>query len=312
MKMEEIMGDKKQQTIMGRVNKRKQVLQTQLRSLAQGYTNAMFLFGPGGLGKTHIVCEEMDSVCGTGWVHHTAYSTPKGLMIDIMERPDAIHVFEDCESLYKHEVGTSILRGACGNPKGRERWVTYKTANEDLRVSFKGGILIVSNENLARTKGPLAAVASRFRPVKWDLTVEERMALILDVAKQAWRKGEWSLTAAQCKVVAKFLIEEMVGGQTATPVDLRLFAEHALPAYAMWLADKTGTSWQDVLRSKMSGVIGNEGGETRQVRNSRLETIAVQISLLRNSTKEKVDFWKEKTGLGQAIYYRHLKAAKSR
>jgi hypothetical protein len=312
MKMEEIMGDKKQQTVMARVNKRKAVLQTQLQSLAKGFTNAMFLFGPGGLGKTHVVCEELDSVCGKSWVHHTAYSTPKALMLELAEKPEVIHVFEDCEKLYKTDVAASILRAACGNPKGRDRWITYETANEKIRVNFRGGVLIVSNENIARSKGPLAAVASRFRPIKWDLTLEERMALILEVARQPWNKGDWRLTPSQCKVVAKFLIEEMTGGATGTPVDLRLYTEHALPAYAMWLLNKNETSWQEVVRSKLSGEIGNQGGETRQVRNSRLETIAVQISLLKNTTKEKVDFWKEKTGLGQAIYYRHLKAAKSK
>lgn len=312
MKLKEIMGEKKQAVVMARINKRKAVLCTQLQALAKGYVNAMFLHGPGGLGKTHVVCQEMDATCGKSWVHHTAYSTPKALMLELADKPEVIHVFEDTERLFKTDVSASILRAACGSPKDRERWVTYETANEKLRVNFRGGLLIVSNENISRSKGPLAAVASRFRPIKWDLTLEERMAMILDLAKEKWSRGEWTLTAGQCKIVAKFLLEEMVSGVTGTPVDLRLFTEHALPSYAQWLADKSATNWQEIVRSKLSGEIGNQAAESRDTRNRRLEIIAIGIDALKNPTKQKIDFWKEKTGLGQAIYYRHLKSAKSR
>lgn len=312
MKLAEIMSEKKQALVMARVNKRKAVLTTQVAALAKGFVNALFVWGPGGLGKTHCICAEMDSLCGKSWVHHTSYTTPKALMLELIERPEAIHVFEDCETLYKHEVGTSILRSACGEPKGRERFIDYKTAQETLRLKFSGGVMIVSNENIARGKGALAAVASRFRPIRWDLNLEERMALILEIAKQSWAKGPWKLSAAQCKIVAKFLVEEMTNGTTGVAADLRLFAEHALPAYAQWLEDKTATNWQEIVRSKLSGEIANAAAETRDGRNRRLEIIAEQIATLKNPTKDKIDLWKEKTGLGQAIYYRHLKASKAR
>lgn len=49
--------------------------------------------------------------------------------------------------------------------------------------------MIVSNENLSKTKGPLAAVASRFGSIQWSLTAEERIAKILKIPEAGWTRG---------------------------------------------------------------------------------------------------------------------------
>ena len=308
MKKEEFMSDARAEKVLASVSKRAGIMRTQVQSVVQGYTPALFVFGPAGLGKTYNITSELDALCGKSWRHHTAYSTPKALMLAIAEYPEAVHVFEDCEKLYKTDVASSILRAACGGPKQLERWVTYETAHEKLNVRFSGGIIIVSNENLARNKGPLAAVASRFRPIKWDLTQEERIALILRMSKDGWRRGERTLTGAECKRVAQFLVAEMVTGTVTFPVDLRTFVEHALPAYAQCKADGKGLNWQEVIRAKLTGeVILNEG---RGAKNGRLELLALSLHQNKGlTTRTRQEAWKRETGLGQAIYYAHLRKA---
>jgi hypothetical protein len=290
--------------------KREDVLRAQVRSVAQSYTNALFLYGPGGLGKSHIVASELESLVGKSWRHHTAYTTAKGLLLGLAEYPDQVHVFEDCEAMYKNAVCSSILRAACGAPKQKDRWVIYETAHECLRVNFKGGIVIVSNENLARGSGPLSAVASRFRPIMWDLTVLEKIVRIREMALDGWRKGDRSLTADECSEVAEFLIDEMQSGVVQVPVDLRTFCDHALPAFALCKVKGSHVSWKDMVASKLQGHVGVV--EKRDEKNVRLQQVAMTIySSPKLDGKQKLDSWTKATGLGRAIYFRHLRLAKA-
>lgn len=312
MANEKIMTDARRIAVMAKLEKRREVIASQVVSVAKGYTTAMFLHGPGGLGKTHIVTSQLDALCGKRWAHHTAFTTPKALLMSLAEEPEIVHCFEDCEKMYKQEVSASILRAACGAPKGNARWVTYETANERFKINFKGGVIIVSNEDLAKAKGPLNAVASRFRPVKWDMSVEERIASILTIAEEGWERGVHYLDKTQCRRVAHFLVEEMVSGQMDRPVDLRTFVEHALPIYAQFVTEASGPNWKDVLRSKLAGQIQPE--EKREDKTARLENTALAIyeNAAFDDGASKIKAWKEATGLAQAIYYRHLKNARKR
>jgi hypothetical protein len=150
MKKDLMPAPSKLNRVLDALGKREAVLTAQIQSVVQGYTNACFVYGPGGLGKTHLIVTALEAMTGKGFRHHTAYSTPKALMLALVDAPDTIHLFEDCEKMYKTDVSSSILRAACGSPKQRDRWVTYETAHEILRVNFTGGMVIVSNENLAK------------------------------------------------------------------------------------------------------------------------------------------------------------------
>jgi len=305
-----VMNDRTRKKVHAALAKREAVLRAQVRSVIQGFTSALFVHGPGGLGKSHILGSELEALCGKAWQHHTAYTTPKALMLSLAEFPEQVHVFEDCEKLYKTDVACSILRAACGQPKKRDRIVTYETANEQLKVNFRGGIVIVSNENIGKGHGPLSAVASRFRPITWDLSTEERICRILDMADEGWQRGQWILTAKECREVASFLIDEMQSGLVNVPVDLRTYAEHALPAFAQFRTNKGGVGWKDILRSKLAGSIGKI--EKRSERNQRLEQQAFALSKKEGVTaKQRAEIWKKQTGLGMTIYYRHLKMAQA-
>ncbi len=298
--------------LMVKIENDRKVLRTQVRAVAQGYTTALFVYGPGGLGKTHTITQELDDLLGKQWVHHTAYSTPKGLFESLAGEPTGIHLFEDCERLYKQDIAATILRAACGSPRDAVRWIDYETAAEKRRIKFSGGIIIVSNENISRTKGDLAAVASRFRPVKYDLTTEERVAAILDIADAGYRRGGRSLTPKQCREVAAYLVDEMALSGGKVSVDLRTFVEHALPAYCQWMDDPSGPTWQDVLTSKIQGEVSK--GETREEKTAKLEEFAYAIYMndALKGIERKIAAWKELTGLGKSQYYIHLKSAMAR
>ncbi len=212
--------------------------------------------------------------------------------------------------MLKTELCASILRAACGSPNDRERWITYETANEKLNFAFKGGIIVATNENLNRKNGPLSGVASRFRPIKWELDLQERIALILSIAKKPCVRNGVELTAKECTRVACDLVEMTRHSKSDTELDLRLFTEHALPCYAQ-AKGTPGTKWQDLMQAKLLGV-AKTMGDSQAERTRHLQQLAQKVHAEGGDTKTKIAKWKEITGLGQAIYFRHLKSGRAK
>lgn len=301
-------NEKDRKGILERVSAKAKILETAVQSVVEGYTPALFVCGKPGLGKTHLLTTILDGLCGQGWKHHTAYSTPKALFMTLAEMPNAVHLYEDCEPILKTEKTASILRAACGAPGDRDRLVTYETANEKFRIKFYGGIIIATNADLSRANGPLQGVASRFRPMTWALSMEERVATISLLADQGCYRGKMALSPKECKEVAVALLEWVDAGTDPMSLDLRLYCEHALPTFAYCKA-KGVKNWSDVLVSKLSG-IAETVCERQHERTGRLEDLAVMIDQGTGSRTAKLADWTAKTGLGKSIYYRHLKNAK--
>ena len=303
-----LMTAKRQNDLLAGIEKRRAILENAVLGVVRGFTSALFVWGPPGLGKSHLLTTMLDGIAGAGWRHHTAHSTPKALFLSLYAEPAAIHLYEDCERLLKTDLSASILRAACGAPNDRERWVTYETANEQLKCKLTGGVVIATNQNLSRINGPLQGVASRFRPIRWDMTLEERIASILALSEQPYVRNSVELTKKEAKRVALRLVEMVTDSRSSLDLDLRLFMEHALPAFAQSKMN-AGTNWEDLLQAKLLGV-ATTTEDTQIERSRRLQQLAQKISLEGGTGKAKVAKWKELTGLGQAIFYRHLKALK--
>jgi hypothetical protein len=295
---------------MQRINKRLGILETGVRQVVDGFASALFVWGPPGLGKSHLLTTMLDALAGNQWMHHTAHSTPKALFLSLMEAPSSVHLFEDCEKVLKTDLSSSILRAACGAPNERARKITYETAHETHRITFTGGIIVATNENLSRKNGPLQGVASRFRPIKWEMDLQERIATVLTIAAEPCVKNGIHLTAKECTKVALALIDMTRESTSPLDLDIRLFTEHALPAFAQGKSNP-GLKWQDLMQAKLLGV-ATTVDDTQQQRTQKLQQLAQKIHLEGKATKDRVAKWKELTGLGQAIYFRHLKASKTK
>lgn len=296
--------------MLERINQRRRILETAVDSICKGFTPALFLWGPPGLGKSHTLATLLDALAPAGWVHHTAFATPKALVLSLFENQTAIHVFEDCEKMLKTEQSSSILRSACGAPDNRDRLVSWETANDKLRFKFRGAVCIVTNQNLSKLSGPMQGVASRFRPIQWNLTLEERIAVIMDLGSRSATKGGVPLTSKECTKVAKRLIEMVNESSVQFDLDIRLFTEHALPAFAQ-AKGNPGSNWEDLMLAKLMGS-AQTVEENQQERSGRLQRLALSIDHETKGTKAKVERWKTTTGLGQSIFYRHLREAKGK
>lgn len=304
------MKDKDIAKYMDKIGKRREILETGVRQVTDGFASALFVWGPPGLGKSHLLIEMLDALAGSAWMHHTAYATPKALFLSLMEAPAAVHLFEDCEKVLKTDLSASILRAACGAPNERQRKITYETAHETHRITFTGGVIVATNENLSRKNGPLQGVASRFRPIKWELDLQERIACVLSIAKRPCVRNGVALTAKECTRVALDLIDMTRESTSPLDLDLRLFTEHALPAFAQ-AKGQPGAKWMDLMHAKLLGV-ATTVEDSQQARTQKLQQLAQKIHLESKTSKDRVAKWKELTGLGQAIFFRHLKASKNK
>lgn len=295
---------------MKTIDSRRAMLEKGVESVTGGFTSALFVYGPGGLGKSHLLKEMLKNISDKGWQHHTGHSTPKALFLALLQSPDSIHLYEDCEPMLKVALTASILRAACGAPNDSARRVTYEVQGEDLKFDFRGGIVMATNSNLARGNGPLQAVASRFRPIAWDMTLEERIACIVTISRKDHTKGGVRITSKEAEKVAWTLIDMTCDSSSKVDLDLRLYTEHALPAYAQSLRDPS-MKWQDLMQAKLMGVaITTE--ETQVEKTRRLEQLVQKIDSEGGTMKEKIAKWAKMTELGKAIYYRHLKSVKRR
>jgi hypothetical protein len=268
----------------------------------------MFLWGKPGRGKSHIVLHELDVMAKNKWRHHKGVTSPKGIFLLFQEDPTFIHLFEDCEDMYKHQIGANLLRCACGEEEGRERIINWKNNNDDFKLKFEGGVIIISNEDMRKTKGPLSAVASRCKPIQWALTKKELIALMIKISLKGWKGKKGVLSPEQCLMVSEFLISQMTEDTAGLDVDLRMLCEHCFPTFAWWLRSDKKVDWRDLIKSKLVGEIREP--QTRDERSEYLQKIALDIDAMKISVSEKHDMWKEKTGLGKSIYHRHLSRAK--
>lgn len=303
------MSMKEREKHLAAVDGRRAILENAVVSVAKGFTSALFVWGDPGLGKSHLLTVILDAVADAGWRHHTAHSTPRAPVQSLHSDPGAIHLFEDCEKLLKTELSASILRAACGAPNERERWVTYETATDQIRFAMTGGVVIATNQNLSRGNGPLQGVASRFRPIKWEMSLSERIATILLIAEAPYKKAGVELSAKECGKVADRLIEMVTSSSCDRQLDLRLYTEHALPAFAQ-AKQNPGTNWEDLLQAKLLGQ-ATTVADTQTERTRKLEQLAQKIHMEGGKTKEKIAKWKQLTELNQAMYYRHLRKSKT-
>jgi hypothetical protein len=165
-----------------RVKNLSKVVAARVNEVVSGDVPSFFLYGPGGHGKNHAVMEELNKRPGSGkWLHWNSRMTARALVEQLQLFRHQIHLFEDMEEVFRDKTSAGILRPACASVNGAPRRITYTTARDFFDFVFTGGIIVISNEDLSAI-GVLGAVASRMRPLLWQLRPDEIVAIIRDAA----------------------------------------------------------------------------------------------------------------------------------
>lgn len=94
-----------------------------VRAVARGASNALFVCGVGGTGKTFKVEEALAQLGmsdGSGYFKNTTSASASGMYKTLYDFRDSIIVFDDCDAVFKDQESRNLLKSATDTRKERK------------------------------------------------------------------------------------------------------------------------------------------------------------------------------------------------
>lgn len=302
------MSDKEQtdttDAALASLAKKFQVVRDLTVGVAKGYKTGLYLYGNGGVGKSHTVLSQLDAL-GVSHVLYNSRMTAKGLFLSLAGNPDAIHVLEDMERLTKDPDAQGVLRSALFAQPNHDRVVTWTTAEGCKRATFRGGLILISNRPLADLP-ELRALATRIEVHRLEVSDAELFSFMGHLASQGYRQGdELVLSAEECLEVTEYLLRECVS--SGCPLDLRL-QQKSFQTYLQWNADWSESHWRDLISASVREVThhllyGQDSTPRDEKRAKRVAAVREIVATTEDS-RERVRLYFERTGGSRADFYR--------
>jgi hypothetical protein len=286
------------------------MVKDRVRSVVRGYSYGLYLYGAGGLGKTFSVLEELQDL-EADFRHFNARMTAKGLFMALYDAPDAVHLLEDMERVMNDRDAQGVLRSALWAQPGKERVVTWTTAEDPKRVTFEGSIIMVANAPM-KAMPELRALATRITLHKLEVRDREMAAHMRRIASGGFARGRHTLEAEHCLEVCAYVIQEC---RTANcPLDLRLLDNSCLD-YLQWQSEDASCHWHDLVAQRVRQSAAHFREEVSPLTSEQRRTAdrATVRHILQETAdaKERVRLWKERTGKGKTAFYRRMREVES-
>jgi hypothetical protein len=296
-------------TLLAELHRRQAVVRDYVRGVARQYATGLYLFGRPGTAKTHTVKTVPEQEIREVYCYQRGHLTPMGLFELIADHPDEVIVLDDLGTIFQSDVALQLLLSALESPKSRDRSraVKYKRQNHEQCAVFHGGIICITNREL-HNQELLGAFKNRVHVLNYNPTDAQLGALMLGLAELGWPADRSTLTVAECKEVAAFVITELL--RRGCPFDLRLFLDKALPDYQQWKDDETESDWRDLVTASLEEhLVAVRHPNERPSRAERKDTEQALLReiLSEHPTKEgRVRAWTERTGKSERAFYRRL------
>jgi hypothetical protein len=292
------------------LRRRQGVLRDYVRGVARQYATGLYLFGRPGTAKTYTVRDVLEREVREVFAYRRGHLTPMGLFELIADHPDEVIVLDDLASVFRSEVALQVLLSALEPPRTRDRGraVVYKRQGHEERVTFRGGIICISNRVL-HGEELLGAFKSRVHVLNYDPGDAHLGALMLGLAKLGWPPDRPTVAAAECEEVACFLITELL--LRGCHFDLRLFLDKALPCYQQVKDGEAESDWRDLVAASIEEHLAAlrhdpVGAESRAARKAEDHEVLRQILRDYTTRAERVEQWVRRTGKSERAYYRRL------
>lgn len=198
------------------VNEKFDSLKEFIELVQQGAITGFILGGAAGIGKTTTIQDVLMEVCNkakrelfnqdqsnhynpdnppgeefkpskkvvgfTDYYIVKGHITPMQLYITLMNNPDSIIVFDDCDSVFGSKEALNVLKAATDTTP--VRIVSWESSKGDMpnNFEFRGAIIIVTNERLGRNPH-FRALVDRMHIFDMLVTTEEKVARIYSVAE---------------------------------------------------------------------------------------------------------------------------------
>ena len=288
-----------------------QMVRDYTASVATGRTTGFYLYGNGGCGKSYTIVGELDRLK----VPYTLYNsrmTGRGLYNALEASPDAVHLLEDMEQLFRESGARGVLRRALWsqptkNAHGQsERLVTWTTYKTEHRFIFTGAIIMTANRPFPPVP-ELEAVKTRIAYMQLAVSDNELMALMRDLSGRGFREGPDVMDPKECSAVCEFIIEQCRGLNRS--LDMRMLI-NGFRDYFQWRECQSGCHWHDLVATRVKErPIALEEAKThrdRAVQKQEELAIAKEIKETTTCRDERRKLWEERTGKSEQTLYRRL------
>lgn len=207
-------------------------LKTGMRLLMSNATNAIFLGGRGGTGKTQTV-EDMLKTAGksdgAGYTKITGSATPSGIYRILHTHKSDIILFDDSDSALADQEGRNLFKAASDTKKSRKiSWMKggksfvdpddYDEDGEDDKLprsfDFTGKIIFISNMPLAKLD-PDGALRTRGYVINIDPTNEEIYAFMDKIVDKIPLDVDYALSKEARLEVVEVLKQRRISSKTA-------------------------------------------------------------------------------------------------
>lgn len=292
---------------LSRLHSKHSLIRDRIRAVVRGAANGIYLHGRPGLSKTYLVRTTLEQL-GQRHAYQNSHVTPIGLFELIESNPQSVIVLDDVSSIFTQPTALQILLAALGTPHdgSRTRVVRYKRADVDRRVNFEGGIIAISNLQLAgHTNQVLGALRDRVHVLSYEPTDEEVEANLFEIAGTAPR----GVSSVDAVMVASFLLDtcRMAGVRPS----IRLFMDKSLPDFALWKNGDSESHWHDLVRAGVEEAVIAPQHPLRDI--SRKEQVEADRRIVQDlcvefpDKKRRIEVWKARTGKSTAAFYRRYR-----
>ena len=202
---EQAIAKESDDTILGRLTERFDILTEMTKAVKRGDIRAMIVSGPPGVGKSHNVeaVLQKDGLFDTLGERKPRFVVVKGAMSSIglytklYEFSDAknVLVFDDCDDILQEELSLNILKGALDS--SQRRFISWNTDSRILRsegvpdrFEFKGSAIFITNIKFEHVRSKklrshLDALESRCHYMDLEMdTSREKLLWIRQITNQ--------------------------------------------------------------------------------------------------------------------------------
>lgn len=286
------------------------LLRDRVRGVVNHDETGLFVYGRGGTGKSFQIAAELAQHSRTVR-RFSGKLTPRGLFNALAADPDAVHVLEDVERLFRNPDAAGLLRSALWSgatnpsPTAGERIVSWTTRSGTETVTFTGGIILVANSGFPST-AEFEAVKTRMCCLEYEPTDAEMTEMMRQMASQRYVNRDRVLEPEECQEVCDFVLA--VCRERGVRPNLRLL-QSAFNDRVFDSADLSEYGWKTLVRSRITGEPLTESASARpQSRQARQTDELRLVGELQSEpdVQERVRRWRATTGKSQASYYRRL------
>lgn len=293
------------------LNGKLQLVRDYTASVATGRTTGFYLYGPGGCGKSYAVLDELNRR-QVPFRLFNSRMTGRGVYNALEDSPDAVHVLEDMEQLFRESGALGVLRSALwAQPRKdregpSERLVTWSTYRMEHEFVFTGGVIMTANRPFP-DQPELDAIGTRIAYMQLVVSDNELKAQMRHIANEGFQQGRDRIDPGDCHEVCEFVIGECQGLNRR--LDLRLLI-NGFRDYLQWQDCESGCHWRDMVSARVKQrptrleEVKSAGGRTAQ---NQLELqAAAEIAEKTTDREERRRLWFNRTGKSEQTLYRRL------